>query len=174
MDYTTKHFISKLAEDVRDAYDITTPVHHTNKIIKKIGGTIIESNDIDLVYSPEVCKTGDNSFTIHIRKGMDKKYRRCLVMRALGHLFIHMGYRVSEDVWNKKEIEKRRAFDNDESFEQARYFSMCVLMPILEFKQVVSQHTENDKVNIKEVAKHFKVHTNTATYWGKELELIKR
>lgn len=100
MRYDEIRKIEELSEYVSDKYDVKVPITNIEKLVEKIGGTVVFEN---LKYDHNhIIKTGNESFIIKINnfyfpkdgKISDKALKR-IIANELGHLFLYMGYKVN-------------------------------------------------------------------------------
>lgn len=137
MDYEMRKMINSLAEDVILQYNIKVPIDDINDVVKTLGGTIIEDNSINLlaIGNSSICKSA-NGFTICLYSFQSEKKKRLVIAHELGHLFLHMGYGIDEELWKQQDIGEyygKGAFI--EEVYQANEFAAAFLMPECRFNQ---------------------------------------
>ena len=168
MDSSTRIFIDNLAEAVIDAYGITIPIDNIEAVVKKIGGEIVEKADLDDLYDGTIRKVDQNSFSIVISPFQSEGRKAFTVAHELGHLFLHMGFRINDDKWNNQMKGFYRNNDAEANY-QANEFAKAFLMPEEEYGEILNRYTKGNRVNIKEVANHFHVAINIAASRGQLL-----
>lgn len=71
----------------------------------------------------------DDGFIIYISPFQSTERRKFTIAHELGHLFLHMGYRINSDLWNKQmDATYYRAGDSLLEY-QANEFAAALLMP---------------------------------------------
>ena len=93
--------INNLTQDIIDLYNIQIPIQNIDEVVKKIGGRVEESLDIDNMFDGSIRKQ-DDGFIIYISPFQSTERRKFTIAHELGHLFLHMGYRINSDLWNKQ------------------------------------------------------------------------
>ena len=168
MDSSTRIFIDNLAEAVIDAYGITIPIDNIEDVVKKIGGEIVEKADLDDLYDGTIRKVDQSSFSIVISPFQSEGRKAFTVAHELGHLFLHMDFRINDDKWNNQMKGFYRNNDAETNY-QANEFAKAFLMPEEEYGEILNRYTKGNRVNIKEVANHFHVAINIAASRGQLL-----
>lgn len=133
MDEDIQYRISLLAECIREKYDTPIPARDLKELVHKLGGSVDTSYGFTTIDKGLVAKTGDNSFSIRISNchENDPRYMDYEVAKQLGHLILHMGYKISPETWKKYSADQNRfyAFSSDEQNKQAESFAYSLLMP---------------------------------------------
>lgn len=172
MNNTTREYINKVADLVRDYYQIRTPIEDMISVVEKIGGRICEENDFDNSYDGSIKKSGENSFLIRISRNQNEQRKNFTIAHELGHLFLHMGYRTNEEVWESQGEKEYRRFGTTEQEYQANEFAAALLMPVKEYKEVINELAENNRINMGKVANRFHASLSTAINRGRFLGII--
>jgi len=171
MDFETKKLINDLTNDILEDYEIKIPIDNIEIIVDKLGGYVevdyIKSEYADAIL--EKCK--DGRFKIIIPNISSEKRKNYVIAKELGHLFLHMGYKIDEDLWNDQ---SKRSCYFSRQIEQAKAFGIALLMPKYEYKDIIDRNSKGNKVNMVGVAKHFNVLQNIAIERGFFLELLDR
>lgn len=181
MDNTLRKQINELAETVLDVFDIPCPITDMNNVVNILGGEIREDASLGLFSDGKVLKEKDNSkessFCIVIPSNQPDVRKNFTVAHELGHLFLHMGYKINDELWAKSDdaIFNRRG---DSEIElQANEFAASFLMPKKEYKRVMYdvmyEYSKEDTVFIDKIAEYFNVSIDDALYRGKWLGYIK-
>lgn len=89
--------INNLAEDIIDIYKIHIPINNINDVVITLGGYIEENKDI----CDSAIRKQNDGFVIYIPSSYSVERRRFAVAQELGHLFLHMGYKISSKLWDK-------------------------------------------------------------------------
>lgn len=170
MNYETVNYINKLTQLIIDTYDIELPIKSIDNLVEKFGGRVKRIDPLDLIFSGEVCKTTDDKFIIQISKEHSESHDRRKGLIALGHLFLHLGFRTSTEVWKEQKENYFRRF-SDEAESQARYFASALLMPRREFFSAVDSNTnEDNRVSLEPIAKEFNVEPHDVVSRGQDLQ----
>ena len=160
--------INNLTQDIIDLYNIQIPIQNIDEVVKKIGGRVEESLDIDNMFDGSIRKQ-DDGFIIYISPFQSTERRKFTIAHELGHLFLHMGYRVNSDLWNKQmDATYYRAGDSLLEY-QANEFAAALLMPKKIYKVIMDQHTIGNEVETDKIASYFGVSISAASNRGKFL-----
>lgn len=162
--------INKIAETILDSFEIEAPVINLESIVEKLGGTIQE----DLVlcgYDARIEKvnTGLINFRITLPKFEDENRRRFSIAHELGHLFLHMGYLIDEELWESNSNEVFFRKEKGEMEYQANEFAAAFLMPREDFSEVMKENYKEGYYNMKAVAEAFQVSISAAINRGRWL-----
>lgn len=151
--------ISLFAEVIREALglDATSFTFDIKKIIKILGGTLIEKHD--LIGYASVEKSGEESFVITVKKSIvGTPMARFSIAHELGHLFLHMGYYTSTQKWVKIGIGETYltgAGKYTYNEEAADIFGAAFLMPENEFCVIAEEHSDDESYFIDEIAEKY-------------------
>lgn len=168
MDNFLRTKINELAKDILTVYEINTPIYDIESVVKKIGGRICESTHLSFLTDGTVKKEND-SFSITIPASQANSARRNFtVAHELGHLFLHMGYQINEELWRKSDNLVFNRHGNSERELEANEFA-AFLMPKEEYIRVAEENSEGNTVFIRKVAEYFNVSVEAASYRGKWL-----
>lgn len=160
--------INNIAEDVIDTYDIHIPIRNINNVVTVLGGYLNESADI---CNSDVMKWNDG-FVIYIPSSYSAERKQFAVAQELGHLFLHMGYKISPKLWdNQRNMVYYESKSPLEEY-QANDFADALLMPKNVYKKVLEQYTTGGKVQTAKIAEYFGVSVSTAYSRGKSLGLL--
>lgn len=135
MDNSTRRMINSLAEDVLSAYNISVPIGNIDEIVEKLGGTIQK----EAFFSDGAVEKEGNGFKIIVSPFQDEKRERFTIAHELGHLFLHMGYRTNNELWEKQENNIYHRIGNSEKEYQANEFAAAFLMPATEYLAVLNK-----------------------------------
>lgn len=171
MNNTLRNQINELAETVLNVFDIPRPITDMNEVVHKLGGKIVEDSSLGL-FSDGIVKKERNSkysFSISIPKNQPWARKNFTIAHELGHLFLHMGYKINEDLWKESDgvVFNRRG--NSEVEMQANEFAAAFLMPKSDYKRIMDKNSDGDTVYIGKVAEYFNVSIDAASYRGKWL-----
>ena len=145
MDNSTRRMINSLAEDVLSAYNISVPIGNIDEIVEKLGGTIQK----EAFFSDGAVEKEGNGFKIIVSPFQDEKRERFTIAHELGHLFLHMGYRTNNELWEKQENNIYHRIGNSEKEYQANEFAAAFLMPATEYLSVLNKVAEGNMVSIR-------------------------
>ena len=165
MDNSTRRMINSLAEDVLSAYNISVPIGNIDEIVEKLGGTIQK----EAFFSDGAVEKEGNGFKIIVSPFQDEKRERFTIAHELGHLFLHMGYRTNNELWEKQENNIYHRIGNSEKEYQANEFAAAFLMPATEYLAVLNKVSEGNMVDTSKIAEYFNVSIEAAANRGKFL-----
>lgn len=164
-----QQLINDLSADIIDIYDIHIPIRDINDVVTALGGYIEESTDI--------CNSGgikkqNDGFVIYIPSFYSADRKQFAVAQELGHLFLHMGYKISPKLWGKQKnmVYYESKYPLEEY--QANDFAEALLMPKDVYKKVLDQYTVGNKVQTTKIAEYFGLSVSTAYSRGKSLGLL--
>lgn len=165
--------IEELSEHILYKYDVKIPITNIEKLVEKIGGTIIYKN---LKYDHNhIIKTGNESFIIKINnfyfpkdgKISDKMLKR-IIANELGHLFLYMGYKVNDKLWKTMPIAENHVLDYNQNVD-AQVFGNSLLMPRNEYEKVINKYVKNNIINTEIIADYFQVTLGNAIERGRTI-----
>ena len=113
-------------------------------------------------------KQGD-SFSISVPTNQSNARKNFTIAHELGHLFLHMGYKIDRELWESPENKVYNRSGNSEFELQANEFAAAFLMPKELYKRVMDENTVGNAVYIAKVAQYFNVSIDAASYRGKWL-----
>ncbi len=173
MDYQRRSEINRFADAVRAYIGLSGPPFDMADAIHRLDGTLVELDEVEASRRGEasVCKVGD-SFEVRVGPAAETR-RRFSIAHELGHLFLHMGFRVDADKWNncREFDEMNRQGTSDEEYE-AHEFAGALLMPELAFKDVANRLRNDGVYETDKIAAHFGVSVHAATTRGRWLGLF--
>lgn len=160
--------INNLAEDIIDIYKIHIPINNINDVVITLGGYIEENKNI----CDSAIRKQNDGFVIYIPSSYSAERKQFAVARELGHLFLHMGYKISPKLWDKQR--NMAYYESKSPLEeyQANDFADALLMPKDTYKKVMEQCTVGNKVTTTKIAEYFGVSVSTAYGRGKSLGLL--
>lgn len=160
--------INELASTILRCYEIKSPVDNIIEEVKKLGGKVKEDDTLGVFSDGKIEKDG-SEFCISIPVNQTNERKNFTIAHELGHLFLHMGYKINKELWNNSDdiVFNRRG--NSELEMQANEFAAAFLMPKEKYKEIMDKNTVGNTVNIAEVAKYFNVSIDAASYRGKWL-----
>ncbi|WP_122639044.1 ImmA/IrrE family metallo-endopeptidase [Romboutsia sp. Marseille-P6047] len=170
MDYRTRNIINKLADEIIESYKITAPIDDLESFVESIGGKVTENNLKSGFYDGRITtQNTDYEFEIFIPENQYLERKKFTIAHELGHLFLHMGYQIDDDLW--EEQRGRDYYRNGSSEEelQANEFAAALLMPRDEYKKIMEKYTDGVSVNTAEIARYFGVSIQAAANRGKWL-----
>ena len=163
-----QQLINDLSADIIDIYDIHMPICDINDVVTVLGGYLNESADI---CNSDVMKWNDG-FVIYMPSSYSTERKQFAVAQELGHLFLHMGYKISQKLWDKQK--NMVYYESKSPLEeyQANDFADALLMPKDVYKKVLEQYTTGGKVQTAKIAEYFGVSVSTAYSRGKSLGFL--
>lgn len=170
MDYKLRKKINNLAEDILESYEISTPITDMDEVVDRLGGRLQEDHRIDLYSDGKVVKgKGDCRFEIRIPFSQSDTRKNFTIAHELGHLFLHMGYKINEELWERSDYVEFNRKGKSEVELQANEFAAAFLMPQKEYKKIMDRYSKGNIVNIGKVAEYFHVSVDAASFRGKWL-----
>lgn len=162
--------INSLAEDIIKMFDISTPIHNMEDVVEKLGGKLEEDARIGSFSDGKIDREDPEvRFSIKIPYNQSESRKNFTVAHELGHLFLHMGYLIDDEMWeNSKQMTFYRRGDSELEW-QANEFAAAFLMPEKEYREVLDNFSEDGYVLISKVADYFNVSIDAASYRGKWL-----
>ena len=160
--------INELASTVLRRYEITPPITDIAKEVEKLGGEIKEDCSLGVFSDGKIEKQGD-SFSISVPTNQSSARKNFTIAHELGHLFLHMGYKIDKELWESPENKVYNRSGDSEFELQANEFAAAFLMPKELYKKVMDENTVGNTVYIAKVAKFFNVSIDAASYRGKWL-----
>lgn len=164
----TTMIINSLTEDLIRIYNIHVPINDISNVVTALGGYIEENKDI----CDSAIRKQNDGFVIYMPFSYSEERKRFAMAQELGHLFLHMGYKISPKLWNKQ----RNMFYYESKYPleeyQANDFAEALLMPKDVYKKVLDQYTVGNKVQTAKIAEYFGVSVSTAYGRGKSLGLL--
>lgn len=169
MDLLARKYISELARRVMNVYGIKTPISNIEDFVRILGGEIETKTDFDDLCDGTIRKSGEHSFVIALSPFQSEQRKMFTIAHELGHLFLHMGFMVDKELWEKQDQKVYTRFGTSEQEYQANEFAASLLMPEELYKQVIENNTKGNGVNMSQVASHFNVSITAAINRGKFL-----
>lgn len=161
--------IDRLANTIQDIYHINVPIHDMNEVVQTLGGKIsFDSNVID----GKIQKSG-KGFNIFLgSQDFNSSRNRFTIAHELGHLFLHMGYKIDLQRWESvnESVYNRLGFSAEES--QANEFAAAFLMPAEQFLKQAEITSTDSVLDIPALAEYFHVSQLAAINRAKYLRLI--
>lgn len=169
MNIQMRRQIDQLAGSIQKVYRIDIPIDDMEKVVKTLGGTIeVDSNIID----GKIQKTRQSFKIILGNYDFNSPRNRFTIAHELGHLFLHMGYKIDVDRWEHvdKDIYNRLGFSQEES--QANEFAAAFLMPSNQFYAQIEKETQDSIIDIPALARYFQVSQLAAINRAKFLDIV--
>lgn len=168
MDRETKRLINELTQDVIDAFQIQIPIKDMEEVVRRLGGEVIEDNSLSMYSDGFITKQGQG-FRIVVSSFQSGVRKNFTIAHELGHLFLHMGYKIDNQLWNSQDEKTYYRNGSSEQEYQANEFAAALLMPEGEYKKVMDQNTYGNSVDTNRMAEHFNVSSDAAANRGKWL-----
>lgn len=168
MNNELRMLINNLTQDIIDLYNIQIPIQNINDIVMALGGHVEKSIDIDNMSDGSIRKQ-DNGFIIYVSPFQSPERNKSAIANELGHLFLHMGYKINPELWNKQKNGTYYKSDDLLKEYQANEFAAALLMPKKVYKEIMNQYTIGNKVETNKVADYFGVSISAASNRGKFL-----
>lgn len=168
MDDELRMLINNLTQDIIKIYEIQIPIQDINGVVEKLGGRIEESFNIDNLSDGSIRKQ-DDGFVICVSPFQSRERKKFTIAHELGHLFLHMGYRINSNFWDSQEnATYYRSGDSLKEY-QANEFAAALLMPKKNYKEIMDKNTIGNRVETSKVASYFGVSVSAASNRGKFL-----
>jgi Zn-dependent peptidase ImmA (M78 family) len=150
--------ITTLANSIIDVLELSFPIN-IEKLPESLGGRLVYKEFDDENLEAMIRKVGE-SFEIQISPNKPSARQKFSIAHEIGHLFLHMGYLIKPDLWEKvgdyRDSVYYRLGHNSEEYE-ANEFAAALLMPEEEFKKVSQQNLKGGYYNITKIARYFDV-----------------
>lgn len=158
MDSKMRYCIEQLTNEIRNAYNIQIPISDIDAVVHSMGGTVVEDEYCIGLCEGTVNRT-EKGFSVRIEKQLSENKRARIfdIATELGHVFLHMGFRIDNDLWNSRELNKYYSFPLSDDYAQAQYFAACLLMPRYSYVDTLDVYTKDRDVDILKVADYFNV-----------------
>ena len=160
--------INNVTQDIIDLYHIQIPIQDIYDVVIALGGHVEESAD-DNMLSDSGIKKQDNGFIIYVSPSQSPVRRKYTIASELGHLFLHMGYKINPKLWDMQENATYYKADSSLGNYQAYVFAEALFMPQKVYKEIMDQYTSGDKVETAKIASYFDVSISEASQRGKFL-----
>lgn len=163
-----QQLINDITADIIDIYDIHIPIHDMNDVVTTLGGYIEENKNI----CDSAIRKQNDGFVIYMPSSYNVERKQFVIAQELGHLFLHMGYKISQKLWDEQK--NMVYYESKSPLEeyQANDFAEALLMPKDVYKKVLDQYTVGNKVQTAKIAEYFGVSISTAYSRGKSLGLL--
>ena len=163
MRYDEIRKIEELSEYVSDKYDVKVPITNIEELVEKLGGKIVyDSLQFDFSC---IEKSDDNSFLIKINTNDDYfikyyengNYIKKIIADELGYLFLYMGYKTNNELWNSILIKKEYHIHLLE-LDNISIFRDSLFMPRNDFVKIIEKYkTKNNTIDPQKVADYFNI-----------------
>ena len=173
MNAKLRNQINQFADAIRDAFDIDVPITNIEAVVEqKIGGKIEQCMVLPRFADGKIQRIGEN-FKIQIPFYQTETRKRFSIAHELGHLFLHMGYSIDKNIWEKNKDNEYFRIDGGELEYQAHEFAAALLMPKEKFAEIMEHnYMGNGRYNIEKVANYFNVSFEAAVNRGRWLGLL--
>lgn len=151
-----KEIIEELVEKIITTFNIEYSIKDIEEVVSKMGGRVEKVEDLNKLFNGSIQKSGDG-FIIYISAYMDEEMKRYYIARDLGFVFMSMGYKTNEKLWNSFEDGRYYNCNKTGEIVAAKYFAYALLMPEKIFRGITEEYLEVDKVKTKELAEYFGV-----------------
>lgn len=167
--------INALSDKIRAALEFTEAPYNPEQAVIDLGG-VIQYDITETDFEAYIEKVSGTGFCIHLKPSENVKRERFTIAHELGHLFLHMGYLIDPEKWEKADSLKESAFYRDNRYSseefQANEFAAAFLMPKAEFINVANRYLQGNKYDTDAIAEHFKVSRKAASNRGKWLGIF--
>lgn len=154
MNTDIRNKINSLVRTIQDVYHIVTPIGDIEHVVHVLGGSIWG----DYTVSGSVIEKIGDYFRIIIDRDNYNSYRgRFIIAVELGHLFLHMGYKIDYDRWSSISDGRYVRLWDSEEYSLAYEFASSFLMPVGLFYSRVGKETHDGVVDIPKLSNYFQV-----------------
>lgn len=172
MDRITRNKINDIADIITQSLDIKAPIEDMEELVTRLRGNVERKKDLPECAEGRIFKVKD-SFVIQIPEYKNKNRERFTIAHELGHLFLHMGYLIDDDLWNRSNEQDFFRRDFGEVEYQAHEFAAALLMPREEFyKKMNESYMGAGEYDMEEVSKYFGVSIEAAVNRGRWLGVL--
>lgn len=168
-----KQLINDMADTIRSIFQVKGPIDEIDKVVKKMGGRVVEDSSIDGFSDGRIRKEGKDSFVIEISPFQSKERRNFTIAHELGHLFLHMGFMTNPEIWESPDNVTYYRNGSSELEYQANEFAAAFLMPKRDYELRLYQCLQGDFVDTSQIASYFHVSIDAAATRGKWLGYLK-
>jgi Zn-dependent peptidase ImmA (M78 family) len=169
MDAERRGQIDRLADQIRTALELLRCPIDVEGAVNRLRGEIHTVPATD--HEAKIRKQGQG-FVIELAPTSSDERRRFNIAHELGHLFLHMGYKINPSKWNSVDEyldSPLYRFGFSEEEYEAHEFAGAFLMPAPEFKRVAFNHKKSGAYDIHPIAAHFQVSAPAASTRGRWL-----
>lgn len=174
--------IDELVEEIISEYKISIPIEDMSKVVNRIGGKVEYINNVNHLINGTIRKEKD-SFVIYVDSYKNCQQQNFSIAHDLGHVFIHMGYKIDSKLWDKHKDGEYFAPTLWDQVNTANKFAYSLLMPRKYYKEYIKSYIEcremsghpeiyNTHLNVESVAVHFGVSISAAHERGKLLGFL--
>lgn len=178
-----RSLIEAFVEQFRKFSSLHFPIYYAelkkvieNKLKGKVQEVSLGDESFSSNHDAEITKDSDSSFTITLTQESCEERKLFSLAHELGHLFLHFGYMIDQEKWDKIQRGERLTRNNLPTTEEAEAneFAGCLLMPRDEYNKILREHVDvNKEVDVQELAKKFNVSTAAFQVRGKILQVLK-
>ncbi len=146
MDFKIRELINDITQDIIQTYKIQIPIVNINQVVDALGGKVIEDSSLS-GYSDGFIRKVDDSFEIVVSPYQPDTRKNFTIAHELGHLFLHMGYGIDDELWNSQDGNQYFRSGNTNKEYQSNEFAAALLMPKHEYKRIMDENTVGNKVD---------------------------
>ena len=152
MNTSMRDKIDSLVRTIQDVYHIITPIDDVEHVVHVLGGSI----QVDYSISGSVIEKAGDSFRILMGSYSFSSYKgRFTVAVEIGHLFLHMGYKIDSNRWYSIPDGQYTRLWNSEEYSLAYEFASSFLMPVGLVYSRVRKETHDGVVDISKLSNYF-------------------
>lgn len=168
-----RNAINTLANSLIDILNLKFPIP-VEEIPERIGGNLETVPFIGENLEAMISKV-NGSFQILITDDKLPQRQRFSIAHELGHLFLHMGYLINDELWhntNNYNDSVYYRYGHSEEENEANEFAAALLMPEAKFREVAKNSLKSGYYDIDEIADFFDVSPSAVLTRGKWLGLF--
>lgn len=172
MNIGVRNEINNIADLLRESLYIETPIEDMKSIVKKLKGELIYCDYIPDNADGRIKREGDR-FIIEVLKMQNERRERFTIAHELGHLFLHMGYIIDDELWENSKDNDYFRKDYGEIEYQAHEFAAALLMPREEYYNEINKcYIGNGMYDMEKVSDYFGVSVEAAVNRGRWLGIL--
>jgi predicted transcriptional regulator len=147
-------FMNEFSFDIRNTFNISSG-NSIEEMTKKLEG-VLEWTDCNKIVQVS------NSFIVKLNK--DDKQKMFRFSQEIAFLFVKLGYKVSNELWNNPVNEMSLSV---EEIEKLNIFARAFLIPYNEYLMCLDR-----RMRMSSIAEYFGVSISTVLQRGRDLDLI--
>lgn len=171
MNQRSRNYIAKVANLILKEYEIQVPITDIDGVVAHLGGCIRGKEDALVDSTVERLDGAEAAFVITVSSAQPTARRTYAIAQEIGHLFLHMGYRSDQGLWNRFDHQMALEDYTEKEF-QANEFAANFLMPQKEYMDYVVQTAVGPKIDGQEIARYFGVSESCAAIRGRLIGVL--
>lgn len=171
MNSELRKVINEIAEIIIETLQIKIPINSLEDTVRSLGGKI-KRNKLKDGSDGKIYREGEG-FVIEIPETYLEYREKFTIAHELGHLFLHMGYAIDKEIWDKNKDRVYLRKEVGEMEYQAHEFAAALLMPReLFFEKMNENYNGDGTYSMNNVADYFQVSLEAAINRGRWLGIL--